>query len=232
MLGSLISVRELKQRGLPRSSLQFPANVSHQDAWQTPGLVLISRANKIGVMSAFSDSPLTPLWFRTISKNAAGQVLALSCRQLVVSTNEQLQSLHPLTGELQWSHNWKQSREWQHLEGQFWKVYCARNHVILLSSLGTGYVVLRAVDGAIVYEGSRRTGKVSQVIDEYLVTKTNENRLEITHLITGKSVDVADNDHEVVAIYPAQQLGQNKAMIITNTPETDYSGFGVRSNRH
>ena len=202
----------------PRSSLQFPANISHQDAWQTPGLVLISRANKIGVMSAFSDSPLTPLWFRTISKNAAGQVFALSSRQLVVSTNEQLQSLHPLTGELQWSHNWKQSREWQHMEGQFWKVYCSANHVILLSSLGTGYVVLKAVDGAIVYEGSRRTGQVSQVIDEYLVTKNNENRLEITHLITGKSVDFVNNDREIVAIYPAQQLGQNKAMVVTSTP--------------
>ena len=202
----------------PRSSLQFPTNISHQDAWLTPGLVLVSRANKIGVISAFGDSPLTPLWLRAISKNAAGQVLALSSRQLVVSTNEQLQSLHPLTGELQWSHNWKQSREWQHMEGQFWKVYCSPNHVILLSSLGTGYVVLRAIDGAIVYEGSRRTGQVSQVIDEYLVTKNNDNRLEVTHLITGKSVDVAGNDHDIVAIYPAQQLGQNKAMVITKTP--------------
>ncbi|MCH2201880.1 MAG: PQQ-like beta-propeller repeat protein [Fuerstiella sp.] len=201
------------------SRVRFPATVSYQGNWNSPGLVIVAPKRRIGVISLLDDAPLTPLWTRPHDNDAKGLVIAITSRQLIVSTNHGVQSLHPLTGKLLWSHDWKQSHELHHLEGQFLGVYCSDKHIILLSSLGTGYVVLRAADGAVVREGSRRTGQLSRVIDEYLLTKTAAGYLEITHLVTGSQVPVDLNDQRIADFHSGEEFGRGRALVVTADSE-------------
>lgn len=199
----------------PLSNIRFPAGVSYTGDWNSPGLVVVARQQRLGVISLLNDAPLTPLWTRPYDSDAAGLAIAITARQLVVSTNSGVQSLHPLTGKLLWSRDWTKSCDLHHLEGQFLKVYCSDEHLILLSSLGTGYVVLRAADGAVVRQGSRGTGKLSRVIDEYLLTKTASDTLEIINLVTGNSIPVDPSVQPISDFHSGGMLGQSKAMVMT-----------------
>ncbi|MEO2032219.1 MAG: PQQ-binding-like beta-propeller repeat protein, partial [Planctomycetaceae bacterium] len=54
--------RGIESAWTSRSNVHFPDNVSYQDKWTSPGLVVVSSNERIGVISLLNDSPLTPLW--------------------------------------------------------------------------------------------------------------------------------------------------------------------------
>ena len=218
-VGLIDLARGIETASASRSVIRFAPNVSSQGDWSRPGLIVVTPRRQIGVISLLSDSPLTPLWLRHIDDEVVGQVIALTSRQLVISSSAGVQSLHPFTGHLQWSRSWKQSRELQHLEGQYFKICCSDRYIVLLSSLGTGYVVLRASDGAVVREDSRPAGRLSRVIGEYLLTITVANELELTHLVTGKQIAVEPDGRGVADIHAAGRIDDSKAIVVTETPE-------------
>ncbi len=218
-VGLIDLARGIETDSASRSSIRFPSNVSSQGDWNRPGLIVVTPRKQIGVISLLGESPLTPLWLQYIDDDAVGQVIALTSRHLIISSSAGLQSLHPLTGHLQWSRDWKQSRELQHLEGQYLKVYCSDRHIVLLSSFGTGYIVLRATDGAVLREDSRPAGRLSRVIGEYLLTTTVRSQLELTHLVSGKQIPVELDGHAVVGIHPAGSFDKRKTIVMTEKPE-------------
>ena len=110
-----------------------------------PGLVVVRRGSQIGVTSLLSDNPLEPLWLQPVPDHRSGQVLLINSRQLVVCSNFGIQSFHPLTGQLQWSHIWKDSEQLHQLAGQYLKVYSTDSHIILLPSLGKARETARTV---------------------------------------------------------------------------------------
>lgn len=199
--------------------ISFPRNISYHDHWENPGLLAIQRGREVGVASLLSDDPLEPLWLRPVPQHRSGQVLALNSRQLLVCSNTGLQSFHPLSGDLQWSHVWKDSDQLSQLEGQYLKVFSTDDHVILLPSLGTGCIVLRSTDGMLLRQGARPSGRLSHVIDGYLLTATTQQQLNITHLPSGREVPVDLPDQQIVTIHPAGEIGRSKAMIVTAAPE-------------
>lgn len=211
--------RGIKSAWAPDEQIRFPGNISFQDHWENPGLVTIRRGREIGVTSLLNDQPLQPLWLQPLDEHLSNHVIAMSSRQLLICSNSGIRSLHPLTGTMQWTHDWNHSRQMQPLAGQYLKAYCTEQYVILLPSLGTGYVVLRADDGMLLRQGARPSGKMSKLIDGYLLTSTSEQQLNISHLPDGRNVPVDLQDQRVVSFHPIGELGRRRAMIMTDTPE-------------
>ncbi len=198
-------------------SLQFPMNQSRQESWDNPGLILIQRDNFVGVSSIFRNDPFAPLWLRQRPANRQGEVLSLSSRRLLIADNQGMTALHPLTGKTLWKRTWSDDDQTFHLHGQYFKVYDAGSHIVLMSSIGTAYIVVDGQDGTILREAKYAIGKIARVVGNHLLVVDNEKNLTATNLITGDQRRLSVSN--VTDVTHAERVRKNLALI-TSEPGT------------
>ena len=211
--------RAIQTASVDESAYQFPAWQTHSRSDTSPALLLIHRARQIGVLSLLSTEPLRPLWWQRLRDSDGhtdhplleGPLFSLTSRRLVIVFPDGLQVLHPFTGETLWERRWKHSSDTRHLHGQSLRVFHTNDHIILVSSLGPGYVILNANDGTIVREASYEAHRTARIISGCLVTADRHGRLQAQHLITGQtlSIDLPD----IRDIQPADAAGPGLALI-------------------
>jgi len=196
-------------------AVEFPGNCSRQDAWDNPGLIVIERDNFVGVASLFNTDPFGPLWLRQRPAARDGEVLALTSRRFVIADNAATTVVHPLTGELIWHRQWRASDRTRHLHGQYFKVYNTRQHVVLMSSMGTAYVVLDGNNGNIVRTANYSPGKLAKIIGEHLLIVGEDQDLTATNLITGETRRFSMTD--VSDVHHARQFPEDIALVTSNS---------------
>lgn len=199
------------------NSSQFPMNQPRQEAWDNPGLILIQRDNFVGVGSIFRIDPFAPLWLRQRPTNRQGEVLSLSSRRLLIADNRGMTALHPLTGETLWERTWSDDDETYRLHGQYFKVYDAGSHIVLMSSIGTAYIVVDGQDGTIIREAKYAFGRIARVVDNHLLVVDNEKDLTATNLVTGDQRRLSFSN--VSDVTDAGRVRKNLALI-TSEPGT------------
>ena len=197
---------------IPNQSYGFAAIQTQSPGPDAPGLLLIRRKNEIGMLSLFQDDPLQPIWWSRLPDAAEGLVHCLTSRRLVSVWTDGIEARHPLTGQILWQRRWAADESTWHLGGQYFRVHDTPDHVILVSTMGTGCVVLNAGDGSPLKEDAFPACRLSQIIGQSVLLTSPDNTLHALDLITREEKTFPLTD--VQDLRPAQEAGSDVAVVL------------------
>ena len=230
----LLDVMTGGNRSLPDSSVVvIPDRVSHALHRDRPGLLVNADDIRFGVSSLIEPDAPYRLWQRRFDTITGPAAWAFGSGFLAAASHDGVVCVHPLTGNVLWTLDFRRSEELSHLRGQRLMARCSEDFILLFSSLGTGCVVLRAFDGAVVRQSGYEPGSRQPVlVGTRLCTLSKQNKLRITDLTTGKEIPSQAENESVVYLQELSVLSDNSLLLLNDNTEiliVDVSGGEVES---
>ena len=217
----LLDVRHGSYIPLPDTSTVELANrVSHSSTQNRSALVINASDTSFGVSSLVAARHPVKLWTKTFDIITGPTSYALGTRFLAAVARDGIVCVHPLTGRLLWSRDFRECEELSHLPGQRLIVRCTHEHILLFSSLGTGCVVLTAEDGTLVRQSDYEPGTQQQLlIGTYLVTLSEEHKLRAVNLATGSETTPIPDGESILYIRELSVLSDTSLLLLSDTGE-------------